>query len=94
MAMRIAVAALARASVLEEGIAQRVCELGGPLTDDGRVRRAHQRWESVFDRVMAGLRIVGLARTPAEVPTLAQYLEQRQREFGREDQIEGETGGP
>ncbi len=101
MAMRIAVAALARASVLEEGIAQRVCELGGPLTDDGRVRRAHQRWESVFDRVMAGLRIVGLARTPASVPTLAQYIATRSQETEEEHEdeaagsaVEDEVGGP
>lgn len=78
MALRVAVAALARASVLEEGIAQRVCELGGPLTDDGRVRRAHQRWEAVYDRVLAGVRVVGTDRVAAPVPSLEEYMRQRE----------------
>jgi hypothetical protein len=80
MALRLAVSALARASVLEEGIAQRVCELGGPLTDDGRVRRAHQRWEAVYDRVLAGVRVVGTVRVPAPVESVEEYVTRKSAE--------------
>lgn len=87
MALRIACAALARASVLEEAIAARVAEMGGPLTSDGRVRRAHQRWEAVFDRVLSALRVVGLERAPGVAPTLEQIL--RGEDLGQANPEEG-----
>jgi hypothetical protein len=48
--------------------------LGGPLTVEGRARRASKVWQTTHDAVASDARILGLKRVPKSVDDLHEYL--------------------
>jgi len=66
------------ACTLRNLLAQHVANVG-PLTKRNQKRAALDAWHRVSARVEALARRIGTQRRPAKVPSLTEYLEQRER---------------
>ena len=73
-ALSIAADGIAQASILRDAAYHRMVEVGGPLTNHGRARRAFTVWLAAADRVERHIRLVGLRRVPKPVQSLDELL--------------------
>lgn len=74
-ALRLAADSIAQATLIRDSAYQHLVESGGPLTSSGRARRAFDVWLRAQDRLERHLRLVGLERKAAPVPSLEQELQ-------------------
>ena len=81
-ALELAADGLAQAALIRDSAYERMVEEGGPLTSTGRTRRAFDVWVKSMDRLERHLRMVGLRRKTKPIPSLQDYLEQRQSGAG------------
>ena len=81
-ALLVAADGLAQSVLVRDSAFARIVEAGGPLTSSGRTRRAFTVWTAALDRVERHLRLLGLKRVPRPVPSLVDYMEQRQADTG------------
>jgi hypothetical protein len=70
-ALKLAVEALAQATLIARSAFHRIDEEGGPLTTKGRGRRAFVAWQQAVDRQDRALRLLGLQRKPRPVDPMA-----------------------
>jgi hypothetical protein len=61
-ALVLAADSIAQATLIRDAAYARMVEAGGPLSADGRVRRAFLAWTAAVDRLERHLRLVGLER--------------------------------
>ena len=73
--------AVSASSGLRDSAYVRIVESGGPLTSNGRTRRAYGVWLSASDRVERHLRLISLEQVPKLASSLPQYLKQRAAEM-------------
>jgi len=73
-ALRLVVAGIAEAALLKTSAFERIVASGGPLTSDGRARRAYQVWLSASERLHRGLQLVGLSRRARPLTSLTEAV--------------------
>jgi hypothetical protein len=69
-ALRLAADSIAMAALVQQSAFLRVVASGGPLTSQGRTRRAFAVWLQASDRLERFMRLVGLRRVPKPAPSL------------------------
>lgn len=74
-ALRLAAESVAQATLLRDSAYRRLVESGGPMTANGRTRRAFTVWLAAIDRLERHLRLVGLERAGRRAPSIADYLD-------------------
>lgn len=74
-ALRLAAEGIAQATLLRDSAYARVVEAGGPLTSNGRTRRAFNVWLETLDRLERHLRLVGLKRASRRTNIAEQFAQ-------------------
>jgi hypothetical protein len=74
-ALRLAAESVAQSTLLRDSAYRRLVESGGPMTANGRTRRAFTVWLAAIDRLEKHLRLVGLQRVGRPAPSLQDYLD-------------------
>lgn len=85
--------AYAEATLLRRSLFIRLAQAGGVVTAKGRMRAAFGGYLSALDRERRLALDLGLERRAQKVPTLAEYIEERQREQQRRDNDREGTDG-
>lgn len=72
-ALLLAAQGLAQSALLRDSAYRRLIEAGGPMTANGRTRRAFTVWLSALDRLEKHLRLVGLKRVTRRTNIAQQF---------------------